>query len=168
MKTPLTYYGGKQRLADRILPLIPKHNLYCEPFLGGGAIFFSKEPSKVEVINDIDGNLINFYKVLKNNYGKLNKEIQSTLYSRQEHSKAKIIMECPELFSEVKRAWATYTLLHQGYASIIDGPWGYDRKNDTSVKRFQRKKINFTKAYAGRLEKVQIECRDAVQVIQSR
>jgi len=168
MKTPLTYFGGKQKLAGTIVPLIPKHNLYCEPFVGGGAIFFSKEPSNIEVVNDIDGNLINFYKVLKNDFGKLRKEIQASLYSRKDHQSAKIVLGYPALFSEVKRAWATWTLLHQGYASIIDGPWGYDRKNNTSVKRFHRKKIFFTKEYAERLEKVQIECRDAVEVIKSR
>ena len=45
MKTPLSYYGGKQQLAGIIVGLIPPHRLYCEPFLGGGAIFFTKEPS---------------------------------------------------------------------------------------------------------------------------
>lgn len=168
MKTPLTYFGGKQKLAGNILPLIPKHNLYCEPFVGGGAIFFSKEPSRAEVINDIDGNLINFYKVMKNNFGKLKKEIQSTLYSRQYHQEAKIVLGYPQMFNEIKRAWAVWTLLHQGYSSIMNGPWGYERKNDTAVTRFHRKKINFTKEYAERLEKVQIECRDAVEVIKSR
>jgi site-specific DNA-adenine methylase len=52
MKTPISYYGGKQKLASTILKLIPDHNLYCEPFLGGAAIFFAKEQSNVEVIND--------------------------------------------------------------------------------------------------------------------
>ena len=52
MKTPITYYGGKQSMLSIILPMIPEHNLYCEPFFGGGAVFFAKEPSKIEVIND--------------------------------------------------------------------------------------------------------------------
>lgn len=43
LRTPISYYGGKQRLISKILPLIPEHNLYCEPFLGGAAIFFAKE-----------------------------------------------------------------------------------------------------------------------------
>ena len=50
MKTPLTYYGGKQQLATRIVRLIPEHTLYCEPFIGGGAVFFQKAPSVVEVL----------------------------------------------------------------------------------------------------------------------
>jgi DNA adenine methylase len=55
----LSYYGGKQTLASRILELIPPHRLYCEPFLGGAAIFFAKEQSRVEIINDADGELVN-------------------------------------------------------------------------------------------------------------
>mgnify|MGYP000216877373 CR=1 FL=1 len=51
MKTPITYYGGKQTLLKYLLPLIPQHKLYCEPFFGGGAVFFAKPKSDVEVIN---------------------------------------------------------------------------------------------------------------------
>ena len=168
MKPPLTYYGGKQKLVPYILPLIPKHNLYCEPFFGGGAVFFAKEPSRVEVINDLDGNLITFYRVLKNNFGKLKKEIQATLYSREDHQGAKIVLGYPQLFSDVKRAWALWALIHQGYSSMMDGTWGYERKDDTAVKRFHNKKINFIKQYAERLERVQIEHRNALEVIQTR
>ncbi|MCC7452959.1 MAG: DNA adenine methylase, partial [Crocinitomix sp.] len=45
MKTPITYYGGKQKLVSLILPNIPQHTVYVEPFVGGGAIFFAKPPS---------------------------------------------------------------------------------------------------------------------------
>ena len=57
MKTPISYYGGKQSLAATILGLIPPHRLYCEPFVGGAAVFFAKEKSKVEVINDTNGEI---------------------------------------------------------------------------------------------------------------
>ena len=64
MKTPITYYGGKQTLLKYLLPLIPQHKLYCEPFFGGGAVFFAKPKSDVEVINDINGEVINFFIVI--------------------------------------------------------------------------------------------------------
>lgn len=57
MKPPITYYGGKQKLIKHLLPLIPEHNLYAEPFFGGGALFWAKEPSNVEVINDTNREL---------------------------------------------------------------------------------------------------------------
>ena len=68
MKPPLTYYGGKQMLSKLIVSLIPPHNIYCEPFFGGGAVFFAKAPSKLEVINDTNGELINFYRIVKTKF----------------------------------------------------------------------------------------------------
>jgi DNA adenine methylase len=73
LKTLLSYYGGKQQLAPAILGLIPEHRIYCEPFLGGAAVFFAKEPSKVEIINDCNGEIVNFYEVLKRDYSALEK-----------------------------------------------------------------------------------------------
>ncbi len=169
MKPPLTYYGGKQKLTRQILSLIPAHNLYCEPFFGGGAIYFAKEPSEIEVINDTNGDLINFYKVVKTKYRQLEKEIIPTLYSRQLHRhSAKMVLGFPELFTDVKRAWAIWVLANQSYASRLDSPWGYDRQKNTSAKRFHNKRNNFTKNYAERLEETEIENGDALKIIQTR
>lgn len=55
MKTPISYYGGQQRSLKHILPLIPEHNLYNEPFAGGAALLFAKNPANINVINDING-----------------------------------------------------------------------------------------------------------------
>lgn len=67
MKSPLNYLGGKSRLTKRIIPMIPHaHICYCEPFCGAAWILFAKEPSKVEVINDADGELVNFWRIIQN------------------------------------------------------------------------------------------------------
>lgn len=166
MRPPLTYYGGKQRLSGRILPLIPKHTLYCEPFFGGGAIYFLKEPSKVEVINDTNGDLLNFYEVLKENPKPLIKEIQKTLYAREHHQSAKIVLGYPDLFDKVKRAWAIWVLANESYSSMLNGPWGFERKNITTVRRLNNKRNAFNNEYAERLENTQIECCDALEVIE--
>ena len=52
MKTPITYYGGKQTMLKHILPLIPKHKVYTETFLGGGAVLWAKDPAPLEIVND--------------------------------------------------------------------------------------------------------------------
>ena len=65
LRTPISYYGGKQKLAAKIVSLIPRHTLYCEPFIGGAAVFFAKKASQVEVINDTNRELINFYRIAK-------------------------------------------------------------------------------------------------------
>ncbi|GHU80534.1 hypothetical protein FACS1894145_7000 [Bacteroidia bacterium] len=71
MRTPITYYGGKQRIAPKIISMIPKHKIYCESFFGGGAVFFAKPKSGIEVINDHDNQLINFYLCVQNRFDEL-------------------------------------------------------------------------------------------------
>jgi site-specific DNA-adenine methylase len=57
MRTPITYYGGKQRIAPEIISMMPAHKIYVEPFFGGGAVFFRKRKAGIEVINDMDFDL---------------------------------------------------------------------------------------------------------------
>lgn len=67
MNSPIKWRGGKKNLRKQIIEMIPEHHCYIEPFAGALWVLFGKEKSKVEVINDIDRNLINFYSVIKNN-----------------------------------------------------------------------------------------------------
>lgn len=167
MKTPITYYGGKQRLVSTILPLIPTHRIYCEPFVGGGALFFAKPPSEVEVVNDINSELINFYEVLQRDYTSLEKEIQISLHSRDLHRKAKVIYQNPDMFSKIQRAWAVWMVSAQGFGGKLDSSFGYDRTGTTS-KKIMHKREGFTWEYGARLQNVQIECTDALRIIRSR
>ncbi len=68
-KPPFSYYGGKQMMAKYILPNIPKHKTYIETFAGGAAVFWLKEKSHLEILNDTNGELINFYEVVTNDFG---------------------------------------------------------------------------------------------------
>jgi len=168
MKTPLSYYGGKQQLAKTILGLIPPHRIYCEPFLGGAAIFFAKEPSKVEIINDTNGEIINFYEVLKRDYTALEKEVNISLHSRKLHTQAWVVYQNPEMFDRIKRAWAIWMLANSSYGHMLDGGFGYDRTTGGTTKKLANKRINFTEDYAIRLQNAQIECCDALKIIRSR
>lgn len=168
LKTPISYYGGKQKLATEIISRIPSHNLYCEPFVGGAAIFFGKQPSPVEVINDTNKELINFYKVVQDDFVSLEKEIRITLHSRDLHRKANVIYANPDMFSEIKRAWAVWVLSSQSFCSKIDGSWGYDITKTRTPLSITNKKGNFTEDYAIRLQNVQLECTDALKVIRVR
>ena len=75
--------GGKSKSVKNIVPIIPKHKTYVEPFFGGGWVFFSKEKSKVEILNDINGDLINFYNVIKTQYNDFVKKFDDILISRE-------------------------------------------------------------------------------------
>jgi DNA adenine methylase len=168
MKTPISYYGGKQKLLPTILPLIPEHNLYAEPFCGGAAVFFGKDPSPVEVLNDTNRELINFYQVAKNNFVDLEKMVRITLHSRRLHKDAQVVYEHPHLFCEVKRAWAVWVLSTQSFAAMLDGSFGYDKKKSTTTNKIINKKESLTEEIAIRLQHVQVENADAIYVIQSR
>jgi len=166
-KTPISYYGGKKSMLKNILPLIPEHNGYIEPFFGGGAVFWAKEPKKYEVINDTNMNVVNFYEVLKHSYFRLAEKIQATLHSRETYKKAMIIYDCPWLFNDdpVIRAWAFYVLTNQGFSCQI-GSWGYDR--DKRAYNVQNKIDSFSEKLSERLKYVQIEQNEAHKVMLSR
>lgn len=165
MVTPLTYYGGKQQLAKII---IPPHYTYVEPFVGGGAIFWSKPRSEVEVINDYNRELINFYEMVKNQFVELEKMIRITLHSRSLHSDALVIYNNPHLFDRLQRAWAVWVLCNQSFSAKIGDSWGYDVRDQTSSKRLSNKRASFCEDYAIRLQNVQIENTDAIRIINSR
>ena len=126
MKTPISYYGGKQTLLKHILPLIPKHKLYTEAFCGGAAVLFAKRPADGEVINDISMDITNFYWMAKVYYRDLKQEIEKTLHSRDMHAHAGHILQYPQFFQPVQRAWAVWALCKMSFASMMDGSFGYD------------------------------------------
>lgn len=167
LRPPVSYYGGKQLMVRDILPLIPAHKLYLEPYFGGGAVFWRKPPSESECINDVNGNIVNFYEVLKHEYFKLRERVESTLHSRDTYKKALVIYECPWLFPEypVIRAWAFYVCCNQGFASKV-GTWGYDRGRFSRT--VQKKIDDFTEDLSERLRYVTIENNRADIVIASR
>jgi len=167
MRTPISYYGGKQQLASKILAKIPEHQIYVEPFLGGGAVFFAKAPSPLEVINDINSLLITFYRVSQQAFEALEKEITATLHSRTLHQDAKTIYDNPHLFPPLKQAWAVWVLASMSFGGKLDGSYGYDRTGSTDLK-IRNKRRAFTKDLALRLQQVDIECTDALRIIKSR
>lgn len=168
MKPPLTYYGGKQKMAATILQLIPEHVLYTEPFAGGAAMLFAKEQSEIEVINDTNRELINFYKVMQQDFMSLSQKIRITLHSRREHQDANVIYNNPHLFDDLQRAWAVWVLASQSFASKLDSSWGYDKTRNTTTKKIANKGRLLDDSYAIRLQNVQLECADALYIIQSR
>jgi DNA adenine methylase len=163
MKTPITYYGGKQALLKYLLPLIPVHRIYCEPFFGGGALFFAKPKSEVEIINDLNSEVVNFFKITQTKFPELEKEIRASLHSRELYQKAMVVYKHPDMFDEVKRAWAFWVATNQGFSSLI-GSWGFGKTNSKEV-AVAGKRESFTREYADRLKQVQVENNDAIKVI---
>lgn len=166
MKTPITYYGGKQNLVSHILPLIPKHSIYTECFAGGLAVFFKKERSKTEIINDTNSFVIDFYAVVISNFEALQLKIQQTPYSRAIYKVAFSIYEMPHLFSQLQRAWAFYILTNNGFSGRI-GSFGCYTKGQ-KAQGWERKKLLINSQLKDRLLGVQIECTDALKILKLR
>lgn len=113
--------GGKSSMVDNILPFIPKHKIYIEPFFGGGAIFFAKDKSDIEVINDIDKDLINNYKQMKKykiqniSYDYNTKEEQENLLERynEYHYRLKnVIIENTNYINIIKKYDSKYSFFY--------------------------------------------------------
>lgn len=79
------WYGGKFSHLDWLLPLLPKCHHYCEPFAGSGAVLINREPAPIETYNDIDGDVVTFFRVLRDQHEELIRTIALTPFSREEY-----------------------------------------------------------------------------------
>ena len=98
----IPWIGSKRKLARHIIPLFPEHTCYVEPFCGSAAVFFRKEPSRAEVLNDINGELINLYRVIKHHLDEFVRQLRWALTSRQMFSWQK--NTAPETLTDIQRA----------------------------------------------------------------
>ncbi len=146
-----------------ILPNIPEHAIYTEAFFGGGAVFFAKEPSESEVVNDTNAMAVNFFEVCTTDFENLRKKIEATLFSRATYSVALTMYRMPHLFDKIQQAWAFYIATNMGFGCHI-GSWGFD-KYGKRARAFRNKKMLFDGTILKRLVGVQIEHGDACRVI---
>jgi len=112
--------GGKRRLADRIFPLFPHHSCYVEPFAGGAALYFLRPvPAEVEVLNDINGDLVNLYRVVQHHLEEFVRQFKWALSSRQVF---KWLQETrPETLTDIQRAARFYYLQQSAFGGRVDG-----------------------------------------------
>ena len=113
VNSPFKWVGGKSRLRKFIIPLIPEHQCYVEPFGGAAWVLFGKSPSSIEVLNDIDEELINFFRVVKRQPEELIKSFDMELVSRSEFRRLADVE--PRSLSEVERAHRFYYLIMAGW-----------------------------------------------------
>lgn len=170
MNAPLTYYGGKQTLAPVIVEMLPEHKIYVEPFFGGGAVFWYKRPSWLEVINDNNHNLINFYLQTQNNYESLNWFIKNTINSEAQYLHAKDVWNERVDASDVEKAWAIWLITNGSFAGSMHGGWKWSNGTSGSHtgKYIENKARSFSRDVHLRLKNVQISCRNAIKVIEDR
>ncbi len=120
MKSPLNYLGGKSRLAKTIVRMIPEdHVCYCEPFAGGAWVLFTKAPSKAEVINDADNDLVCFWRVIQNHLQTFLDYFRHAVISRQIFEWEKL--KRPETLTDIQRAVRYYYLQRLAFGGKTTG-----------------------------------------------
>ncbi|EJI4679102.1 DNA adenine methylase [Salmonella enterica] len=157
------WIGGKRRLAKHILPLFPAHTCYVEPFCGAAALYFLKTPSKIEVINDINGELVNLYRVVKHHLEEFVRQFKWALVSRQIY---KWLQDTPEeTLTDIQRAARFYYLQKQAFGGkVADHTFG---TSTTSAPRFNLLRIEEELSMAHlRLSRTLIEHLDWHQCIE--
>lgn len=166
------WYGGKYSHLDWLLPLLPKAKHYCEPFGGSAAVLINREPSPVETYNDIHGEVVNFFRVLREQGDALTKAIGLTPFSREEFEKA--ISEPTNNLSELERARRFYILARQVRTGLAQkassGRWAHCKLTSRAgmagaVSRWLGA-VEDLPLIAQRLLRVQIEHAPAIEVIQ--
>lgn len=118
-KPILPWMGGKRRLAKKILPIFQPHTAYVEAFCGGAALFFMKEQSRVEVINDAHGELVNLYRVVKHHLEEFLRQFKWALVSRQEYLWNRAM--APETLTDIQRAARFFYLQKLAFGAKVSG-----------------------------------------------
>jgi DNA adenine methylase len=113
------WIGGKRRLAQHILPLFPEHSCYVEPFCGAAALFFLKEPAKVEVLNDINRDLVQLYRVVQNHLDEFVRQFRWALTSRELYGWLQATP--PATLTDIQRAARFFYLMKCGFGGKVEG-----------------------------------------------
>ena len=162
----LRYRGGKARrnVADWIMSFFPPHVCYAEPFMGAASIFLQKQPSDFEVLNDLDGDVVTFFRVLREQPDALKRAIHLTPYARAE------LRHCQRAATgdDLERARALYVRCWQGRGnSNADSGWRFQREWHgwrMHVGRYFHD-CEHLGTLAARLAVAQIDCGDGLDII---
>lgn len=177
MRTPLTYYGGKQRLAAQIVALMPAHRVYLEPFAGGAGVLFAKRRAERETLNDLNGQVMRFWRVVRSRPEELARAVALTPYSRAEweacrcaagrswrqpssvvdediddlEAARRLVVSIDQSFSRSQHGWSPPSIRFDRRGRWQPGVW-----QDLPDKLL---------AAASRLSGVALECADALELI---
>jgi DNA adenine methylase len=128
----IVWVGGKGMMVAKILPLFPPHTTYVEVFGGAASLLLAKKPSPVEVYNDVDGGLVNFFKVISDpdKFEKFHRKVALLPYSRE------LYYECVATWEEqadpVEKAWRWYVVGRQSFGGLFGSSWGYGIGSSTA------------------------------------
>lgn len=165
MNSPLTYPGGKNGMANKILPFIPDHKSYVEPFFGSGGIFFKKKKVAIETINDLNSDVVNLFKILQDEkkFKEFFRIIEFTPYSREIYNEAKEY-EKHEIGS-IQRSALYFINIRFSFSGSLNAGWGYSLKDDSLNTKKWFSSVKRLPQIVKRLKQVQIENDDFFKVM---
>jgi DNA adenine methylase len=114
---PIAYIGGKNRLASKIISYLPDHLTYVEPFAGGAQVLFHEMPANVEVLNDLDFDIVNFFRVCQWHYEELIRYLRYCLISRKWHDLLSVTK--PETLTDIQRAGRFFYLQKNSFGGLV-------------------------------------------------
>ncbi|WP_245925357.1 DNA adenine methylase [Nocardia nova] len=166
LASPIQYYGGKARLAEQIAAMFPPHSCYVEACAGSLAVLLAKAPARMEIANDLDGLLMTFWKVLRDNPAELERVCAATPHARGEHQVA-LDLRDPDI-TELEQARRVWVVLTQGRSGALRATgWRHAR---TAEDRFVgpariRSYVDRIAEVAERLAAVSLESRPAEEIL---
>jgi len=157
------YYGGKSIHLSWLLPRLPQSEVYVEPFGGSAAVLLNREPSEVEIYNDLNGSVVNFFRVLRESKEELLEQLRTTLYAREEYDICRESMKHHEVREQNKIEWARcfFVGIRQSFMSTHYGGWVL---GDTKVRAFKSGIKGLDQVY-DRLRDVQIDNIDGLVLV---
>lgn len=169
MKSLLHYPGSKKRIASWIIGNMPEHHSYLEPYFGGGAVLFEKPPSRIETVNDLDGDVVNFFRVIRDpeSCQELEHWLTYTPYSRQVYDES--FEKEPRSPVEQAGYFAIRSMQSHGFRTSEKTGWKkdvYGREAAYAVKNWNELPEALAEM-AARLKSVQIENRPALELIRA-
>lgn len=166
MKSILRYPGSKWNLADKISQLLPEHKTYLEPYFGSGAVLFTKSPSAIETVNDLNDDVVNLFRVIQQEPEALAEKIYLTPYSRKIYDDAWKIRPKNEIDKALN--FTIRSVMSHGFRVTEKSGWKMDvngREKAYAVKHWNDLP-DVIKEMTLRLKQVQIECRPAIELIE--
>ena len=161
VKTCLRYPGGKFYGLKKLRPFLNiKHEEYREPFVGGGSVFLDKSKVKINWINDIDEDLINFYKVIQDDYSReeLYELLKNEVASKERHAEIKNMIP----INKIEKAFKFFYLNRTSFSGIMVNPrWGYKLGSSVTPERW----TNIIDPVAKKLDGVIITCLDYKEIV---
>jgi DNA adenine methylase len=165
LKPPFPYFGGKSRLAPWIASLIPDHRVYVEPYAGSAAVLFAKRPAAIEIVNDLDGNVVNFFRVLRDRETELVRALTYTPYAREEYAAADLAKSDLDDVERARRFLVRCTQGHNAAGAGGRAGWSNGIRRNQSQAGTVVNLVDRLPQIARRLRQVVVEHRDVVECI---